>query len=375
MPKHIFRLLVVFAVVAIVVFTAKQLLIPDSFYQYGHYRGDSVTEIASKLPKLQGSASCKECHQKEYEVWISGIHRKASRNDEVQGVVYKYGPGCEVCHTGPAGNHPSKEPMPLSVEDSVTSITHPEIKVHPANVAGRKLMLTPQEMRGVCLNCHEKLPGRPLEQKQIEIASHSGEEVCTNCHNPHSPRIVYASLPQGKRGNAEAGKEISESCTGCHGDIGMSVTPEWPNLAGQHFDFLVDSLKSFKSGKRVNDTMSPMAEGLNEADIRNVAAYFSQFSCGVSGGDKAQAELGKAKAANCAACHSAGGLYGSGAAGVSGNPSWPNLAGQNAEYLASTLKAYQDGSRVHPVMTSIAKTLSEEDIDHLAAYYASMKCK
>jgi len=375
MPKHIVRLLALIVVVAIIVFSAKQFLIPDSFYRYGHYRGDAVVEVASKIPKLQGSDSCQKCHQKEYDVWMAGIHRKATRNNEVQGVVYKYGPGCEVCHTGPAGNHPSKDPMPLSVEDKITSITHPEIKVHPANVSGRKLMLTSQEMRGVCLNCHEKMHGRPLEQKQIEIASHSGEEVCTNCHNPHSPRIVYANLSTGKRGDAKAGKVIAESCVGCHGDTGMSAASAFPNLAGQHFDFLVDSLKSFKSGKRVNETMSPMVEDLNEADIRNVAAYFSKFSCGVTHGDKEKAALGKAKADNCKACHSTGGLYGTGAAGVSGNPSWPNLAGQNAEYLFNTLKAYQDGSRVHPVMTSIAKTLSEDDIDHLAAYYASMKCK
>lgn len=155
----------------------------------------------------------------------------------------------------------------------------------------------------------------------------------------------------------------------------MSVNPAWPNLAGQHADFLVDALKEFNSGLRKNDLMSPMAAGLNEADIRNVAAYFSKFSCGVTGGDRAKAALGKAKAANCAACHSAGGLYGPGAPGVSGIPTWPNLAGQNAEYLASTLKSYQDGSRTHPVMTSIAKTLSDADIDHLSAYYASMKCK
>ena len=375
MPKHIVRLLALIVVVATVVFSAKRFLTPDSFYQYGHYRGNAVAEIASKVPKLQGSASCQPCHKKAYAEWTDGIHRKATRKNAIQGVVYKYGPGCEVCHTGPAGNHPSKTAMPLSIEDQVTSITHPEIKVHPANLPGRNLMLSPRDMRGVCLNCHEKMEARPLEQRQIEVASHSGEEMCTKCHNPHSPRIIYASLPQGRRGNAQAGKAVAAVCSGCHGEAGMSTSPTFPNLAGQHFDFLVDSLKAFKTGVRKNDMMSPMVVGLNEADIRNVAAYFSKFSCGVTGGDKTKAALGKVKAANCSACHSAGGLYGSGAPGVSGIPTWPNLAGQNAEYLAGTLKSYQDGSRTHPVMTSVAKTLSDTDIDHLSAYYASMKCK
>jgi cytochrome c553 len=375
MPKHIVRLLILIAVVATIVFSAKIYFRADSFYQYGHYRGNAVAEIASKVPKLEGSASCEPCHKAVYAEWTAGIHRKATRKNAIQGIVFKYGPGCEVCHTGPAGNHPSKEAMPLSIEDRVTSITHLEHKVHPANVPGRKLLLGPEDMRGLCLNCHEKLEARPKEQRQIEVDSHSGKEFCTKCHNPHSPRIIYASLPQGRRGDPQAGKALAAVCSGCHGVAGMSTSPTFPNLAGQHADFLVDALKAFKSGVRKNDMMSPMAAGLNEADIRNVAAYFSRFSCGVTGGDKAKAELGKAKAANCAACHSAGGLYGTGAAGVSGIPTWPNLAGQNAEYLSNTLKSFQDGSRTHPVMTSIAKTLSDADIDHLSAYYAGMKCK
>jgi cytochrome c553 len=374
MPKHIVRLLGLVTVIAIVVFSAKHFLTPDSFYQYGHFRGNAVAEIASKVPKLDGSASCEQCHKAVYAEWTAGIHRKATRNNAIQGVVYKSGPGCEVCHTGPAGNHPSKEAMPLSIEDRVTTITHKHMD-HPANVPSRKLLLSPEDMRSVCLNCHEKLEARPIFQRQIEVASHSGEEFCTKCHNPHSPRIIYASLPQVRRGDPQAGKAAAAVCSGCHGEAGMSTSPTFPNLAGQHADFLVDALKSFKSGVRKNDMMSPMAAGLNEADIRNVAAYFSRFSCSVTGGDKAKALLGKAKAANCAACHSAGGLYGSGAPGVSGIPTWPNLAGQNAEYLSNTLKSFQDGSRNHPVMTSIAKNLSDADIDNLSAYYASMKCK
>jgi cytochrome c553 len=80
-------------------------------------------------------------------------------------------------------------------------------------------------------------------------------------------------------------------------------------------------------------------------------------------------------AAGCAACHNEGGLRGTGLAGVSGSQEWPNLAGQNAEYLSNALKAFQDGSRYHAVMTSVAKTLSATDIDNLAAYFASTNCK
>jgi cytochrome c553 len=157
----------------------------------------------------------------------------------------------------------------------------------------------------------------------------------------------------------------------------MSVNPAWPNLAGQHADYLTNALKAFKAGDRKNDLMSPMAAGLSDADMRNVAAYFSKNSCGSTGGDKAKAELGKAKAAaaGCAACHSSGGLRSPGKDGIAGAQAWPNLAGQNADYLAGSLSAFKDGSRTHAVMSSVAKTLSASDIDNLAAYYATVSCK
>ena len=123
--------------------------------------------------------------------------------------------------------------------------------------------------------------------------------------------------------------------------------------------------------------MSGMAAGLSDADIRNVAAYFSKSSCRVTGGDKTKFDAGKAKvaAAGCAACHNAGGLRGAGAAGISASQAWPNLAGQNAEYLANSLKSFKDDSRSHAVMSSVAKTLSDADITNVAAYFASVSCK
>ncbi len=415
MHKHIVRLLMLVTVIAVVAFSARYLARQDTFYQYGHYRGASVAQIAAKLPQHQGSASCQTCHKEIYAQWSSGIHRKATKDNVIQGVVIKAGPGCEVCHGPSAGNHPSKEAMQLSTEDQVTTITHTRKGLHPANIPGRSLMRDQADMRILCTNCHEKIPGRPLRGvvagegvpvqavtdvvgihgvPQIVIEGHGGAELCTTCHNPHSPRINFALVPRPpvdpktgkaipvdaelaiKSGDVNAGKTVAANCAACHGK-GMSVNPAWPNLAGQHANYLANSLQAFKAGARKNDMMSPMAAGLSNADIRNVAAYFSQASCGVTGGDKAKAELGKAKAATagCAACHSSGGLRGNGTTGISGSQSWPNLAGQNAEYLTVALKSFQDGSRNHAVMTSVAKTLSASDIDNLAAYFASVSCK
>jgi len=399
MHKHIVRLLTLIAVIAVVAISARTFFRQDTFYQYGHYRGASVAQIAAKLPKHQGSASCQACHKEIYAEWSTGIHQKANKDGKAVGVVVKSGPGCEVCHNGPAGNHPSKEPMQLSTEDQVTTITHLKHETHPANLPGRNLMRDPEDMRILCTNCHEKMQGRPLRGladgvgvPQVVVEGHGGTELCTTCHNPHSPRINFAAVPRPhvdpktgkalpvsevKPGNAGAGKTAAAMCAACHGAAGVSINPAWPNLAGQHADFMVNQIKAFKSGERKNDLMSPMAAALSDADVQNVAAYFSKASCKVTGGDKAKADLGKAKAAaaGCAACHSAGGLRNPGNDGISAGHAWPNLAGQNADYLASSLNGFKDGSRNHAVMSSVAKTLSASDIDNLAAYFASASCK
>ncbi len=76
------------------------------------------------------------------------------------------------------------------------------------------------------------------------------------------------------------------------------------------------------------------------------------------------AAAGKAKAAVCASCH--------GAEGISANPMWPNLAGQHDVYLVKQMKMFRDGTRTDPLMSAMAKPLSDEDMDNLAAYYSSL---
>jgi cytochrome c553 len=84
----------------------------------------------------------------------------------------------------------------------------------------------------------------------------------------------------------------------------------------------------------------------------------------MAGGDAA---AGKAKSATCTSCH--------GANGVSANPIWPNLAGQKEAYLVKQIKAFRDGTRSDPMMSPMAKPLSDADIDNLAAFYSSAECK
>ena len=73
---------------------------------------------------------------------------------------------------------------------------------------------------------------------------------------------------------------------------------------------------------------------------------------------------GKAKAQACSTCH--------GPLGLSQLPNAPHLAGQPELYVAEQLKAYRSGRRSNEIMNVIAKPLTDEDIDQLAAFYASL---
>jgi cytochrome c553 len=78
-------------------------------------------------------------------------------------------------------------------------------------------------------------------------------------------------------GDVEAGKVRSASCSGCHGIKGISSNPLWPNLAGQKDAYLVKQLKAFRDGTRADPVMAPMAKPLSDADIDNLAAYYSSL--------------------------------------------------------------------------------------------------
>jgi cytochrome c553 len=79
-------------------------------------------------------------------------------------------------------------------------------------------------------------------------------------------------------GDAAAGqKKAAEVCNACHGEGGgKPIMPDYPIIAGQHEDYIVATLHKYKNGKRENPIMKGIVATLNEEDIRNVAAYFSQ---------------------------------------------------------------------------------------------------
>lgn len=80
-------------------------------------------------------------------------------------------------------------------------------------------------------------------------------------------------IPAAHAGNIAAGKAKFNVCAGCHGAKGISSSGKYPNLAGQHAEYVTKQLKAFRGGARKDPLMSGMAKPLSDADIGNLAAY------------------------------------------------------------------------------------------------------
>lgn len=231
MPKHGIRLIVVIIVFSAAAVAAKSFFTADSFYRYGHYRADSVVEIAAETPKYQGPAYCQACHEERHANWSAGTH-----------VVVK----CEVCH-GAAGEHPVSGKLPV-----------------------------PENTVRLCTLCHEAMPTRPAAQPQIEVAEHAGTQQCIVCHNPHSPKIGDAA-PAGVAAGPTAGAALAAQCSGCHGDDGRGVG-EFPALAGRPAEYIAQRMREYKSGRLEDPVMNTIAAGLSDRAIATLAAHYAALS-------------------------------------------------------------------------------------------------
>jgi cytochrome c553 len=322
MPKHIARLIMLMAVFGAAALLAKSYFTADSFYRYGHYRAESVREIAAREPAFQTSRYCTPCHAERVAQWSANGHTTVI---------------CEVCH-GPARGHPTDRRLPM-----------------------------PTDSRKLCTLCHEAMPGRPSTQLQVDVSTHYADQQCIACHDPHAPKA--APLSAQVAGDAVAGRKRAAACIGCHGAEGISVNDAWPNLAGQHAPYLARMLAAFKSGARKNEMMAPIAHQLRDSDMRDLAAHFAALECRSTPIDARTSDTtaGTALAKNCAACH--------GETGIAVNPAWPSLAGQKPGYIVATLKAFKAGLRTDPMMTGIAQGLSDADIANLAPYFAAQSCR
>ena len=89
--------------------------------------------------------------------------------------------------------------------------------------------------------------------------------------------VVIGATSSAHAGSADAGKAKAAICGGCHGMEGISAIPTYPNLKGQKEQYLAKSLRAYRDGQRNDPLMSPMAKPLTDADIDNLAAYFSSL--------------------------------------------------------------------------------------------------
>lgn len=84
-------------------------------------------------------------------------------------------------------------------------------------------------------------------------------------------------------GNPIAGKAKAKVCAACHGLNGVSADPQFPILAGQYADYIVQALKEYKDGQRKNPIMAAMAANLSQQDREDLAAWFASQPKGVYG--------------------------------------------------------------------------------------------
>jgi cytochrome c553 len=188
---------------------------------------------------------------------------------------------------------------------------------------------------------------------------------------------VLSAAPAGAA-DAAAGKAKAAACASCHGADGNSANPEWPSLAGQHDKYLIKQLAEFKSGARSNPLMSPMAAGLSEQDMADLAAYYSSQPLNGGKADPALVALGEkiyrggnatTGVAACMACHGPDGM---------GNPqaNFPRLSGQHAAYTVVQLKAFRAGDRSNDaglMMRNIAARMTDAEMDAVASYIEGLR--
>jgi cytochrome c553 len=80
--------------------------------------------------------------------------------------------------------------------------------------------------------------------------------------------------------------KAGQTCVACHGNDGIGIMPEYPNLAGQHADYIEQALKAYRAGQRKNPIMGGMAAPLKDADIKVLAQYYSSQRPGLCSTDE-----------------------------------------------------------------------------------------
>ena len=181
-------------------------------------------------------------------------------------------------------------------------------------------------------------------------------------------------------GDANAGKAKAAVCSACHGASGIAPTSMFPNLAGQHAEYLYLQLAEFKREARPESPMTSQVANLDDAALRDLAAYFaslpppaSQQATASGRGALLYREGDPATGTPpCQGCHGADGNGHPWAESDAAYRAYPRLRGQHADYVAQRLKDFRDGkhlsSSTDRIMTPVARTLDEDAIKAVATW-------
>jgi cytochrome c553 len=159
-------------------------------------------------------------------------------------------------------------------------------------------------------------------------------------------------------------------CVACHGPGGSSTDGRYPSLAGQTARYLYLQLKDFNEGRRTDSLMTPVAKTLTRDDMLALSSYFAaqelrpaEFAADPERVAKGQAI---ASATLCTMCHQGG---------FKGQNEIPRVAGQQHDYIVKQLQDFKERRRTNDAgnMTSVARTLSDDDIENLAQYLATLR--
>lgn len=196
--------------------------------------------------------------------------------------------------------------------------------------------------------------------------------------------VPPASLEAGQKIARQGAGNGVAACSSCHGAQGEgNPASGFPRIAGQSTYYLSRQMVAFTNGSRSSPIMTPIAKALDEQQIRDVSAYFASAappavaasSAGSARPSAAVRKRGEILASvgdqsqrlqACANCHGPG--------GVGEAPTFPYLAGQHANYLKFAMAEWKNGNRktdssAH--MPLIAKTLNDQDIAAVAAFYSA----
>ena len=176
--------------------------------------------------------------------------------------------------------------------------------------------------------------------------------------------------PKAMKAAMAKGKEAAGFCVLCHGETGNSSKAEVPHLAGQNPVYLLDQLERFTDGSRDDFIMSPLAKKLTPDDKVALVVYYAnqrRLANVASNADPALLVRGQEIfEKNCISCHGDDGR---------GKEGYAYIAALPEKYIAGTLTRFREPNshRINVLMAAAASTLSNEDIDALAAYLSNLR--